>query len=81
MTPAPPNDDRPDTRYSCQFITGSAYARVGPSAWPVVAPQFRAYNVPHSLPALRKKPCLEVKRSAKPIRSNRIKPHASANSP
>ena len=81
MTPSPLNHQRPDSHYSCWLAAGRASARVGLQGWPVVDPPIRAYNAQYSRPPPREQPRLEVKRSAKTITSNQIKPHSVANSP
>ena len=81
MTLSPPNDDRPDTHYSCRLATGSAQARIGSLDSPAVPPPILSPNVQPARSPQRAHPCLAVNRSPQPLRSNLLKPDHVAKSP
>jgi hypothetical protein len=81
MTLSPPNDDRPDTRYSCRLSAGSAQARIGSLDSPALAPQIWSLYAQTARSHQRARPGLAANRARQPLRSNLLKPDPAAKSP
>jgi hypothetical protein len=81
MTPAPPINQRTDTRHSGPLSPGNAATCVGAPDWPEKASLFRSRNTPFTRSRPRAHPTFEPKRPARPLRSNLPAPHAEAKSP
>ena len=80
MMPAPPINQRTDTRHSGPPSSGNASACVGAPNWPEKASLLRSRNTPFTPSRPRAHPTFEPG-PARPLRSNLPAPHAEAKSP